>query len=142
MDRSEFERLRAFRPKTIVGDIALLRPDWLGSVHQATGVPIRNTLEPGLRLTVRWNHETERKTISVYVLGVGPICRVDADGPPHGPAGKSHKHSLITPQCPALNLRAAVAPRPDLSGLDVKVMFLQFCREVGITFEGRLLIGH
>ena len=35
-----------------------------------------------------------------------------------------------------------VVPRSELSGLDVRSLFLQFCREARIRFDGRILIGH
>lgn len=142
MDRDAFRRLRDIRPKMILGDIALLRREPEDPVHLATGIPVRNALEFDLRLALRWNHETGKKTVAVYLPGVGPICRIDADGPRHGAAGRTHKHSLWTPACPDANLPIRVLPRPDLSGLDLRALFLQFCIEAGITFEGRILIGH
>lgn len=142
VDRSDFERLRELRPKTITGDIALVGHRGLGPIHEAVGIVVHNASAPELRLAVRWNPETERKTINAYILAVGPICRMDVNAPPHGLAGRSHKHSLQTQECPSLNLPIGVNSRPELSGLDVKALFLQFCREAGIDFEGSLLVGH
>lgn len=142
MDREEFRTIRDHRPKRIEGDIALLQraPDSL--THEASGIRVTNGLGVDLRLTLRWNHETGKKTIAIHVPGVGPICRLDADGPRHGAAGRTHKHSLWVRTCPKNNLPIGVIARPELSGLDVTPLFLQFCLDAGITFTGRILIGH
>lgn len=142
MDRGMFERIRDLRSKRIEGDIALLRREPSSAVHVALGIPVWNPLGVNLRLAVRWNHVKNKKSIAVYVPGTGVICRLDVDGPRHGSAGRSHKHSLRNPTCPLRNLPLGVVPRPELSGLDVRSLFLQFCAEARIRFDGRILIGH
>jgi hypothetical protein len=72
----------------------------------------------------------------VHVPGVGPICRLDVDGVAHRPAGRSHKHSLRTERCPGENLPLAPKDRPDLSGLPLRELFVEFCRMARIEHRG------
>jgi hypothetical protein len=81
------------------------------------------------------------KTFNVHVVGVGPICRVDVDGPAHRPAGRSHKRALRSERCPDRNLPDQVHDRPDLSGKNLVELFEIFCQMAHIehvgTFETR-----
>jgi hypothetical protein len=72
----------------------------------------------------------------VHVSGLGPICRLDVDGAAHRPAGRSHKHSLVTERCPDWNLRDGVEDRPDLAGRPLAEVFAIFCAMAGIVHEG------
>ncbi|MBI5503454.1 MAG: hypothetical protein HY899_01525 [Deltaproteobacteria bacterium] len=136
MNRTEFEALRDLPGKTIDGDIRLSRREALRPVREASDISIANEHGVDLRMGVRWNPETGKKTVNVYVPGLGPICRIDVDGPMHRDAGRSHKHSLHTERCPDRNLDQDVAARPDLSGRDLETVLRQFCREAAITFGG------
>jgi hypothetical protein len=78
------------------------------------------------------------KTINVHVPGLGPICRLDVDGPAHRPAGRSHKHSLQNERCPDRNLPDGVIDRPDLAGSTLRQVFTEFCRIADIKHLGQL----
>ena len=141
MNRAEFELLRDMKDKVVAGDIRLSRRDALRPVREASDIRIENSEGVDLRLTLRWNPETGKKTVGVHVPGVGPICRVDVDGPEHSHAGRSHKHSLQTAACPDRNLPDGVTPRPELAGLDLATVFRQFCQDASIAFGGSLDVG-
>ncbi|MFC7331954.1 hypothetical protein [Rhodocista pekingensis] len=74
------------------------------------------------------------------VTGIGPICRLEVDGRPHKPAGRSHKHALHTPDCPRENLKRGVIDRGDLNGQSLKAVFDAFCRMAHIIHVGELIV--
>jgi hypothetical protein len=82
--------------------------------------------------------EVERWILNgnVHVPGIGPICRLDVDGPAHRPCGRSHKHSLQTEGCPDRNLPDGVIDRPDLAGKSLQEVFGQFCEMAQIRHTG------
>ena len=65
----------------------------------ADNIEIQNSLGASLKLNISYNPEVGSKTFNVTASGVGPICRLDVDGPAHRPVGRSHKHSLQTERC-------------------------------------------
>ena len=139
MDRGEFEVLRDLPNKEIHGDIVLKRAnnsDYL----EAEKVLIGNALKVEALMTVRWNPETDAKTINVHVVGVGPICRLDVDGQVHPPAGRHHKHSLVLSSCPETNLKRGVHDRDDLAGKSIEEVFKEFCRISSIEHNGKLRV--
>lgn len=89
-----------------------------------------------LRLNINFNPEVGSKTFNVTAAGVGPICRLDVDGPAHRPVGRSHKHSLQTDRCPERNLPDNVDDRADLAGKTLSELFAIFCEMADITHEG------
>jgi hypothetical protein len=91
------------------------------------GIIIENTAGVEARPTISYNPEVGSKTFNVHVPGMGPICRLDVDGPAHRPAGRCHKHSLQTERCPDRNLPDGVWDLPDLSGKSVRELFDIFC---------------
>jgi hypothetical protein len=139
MDRSEFERLRELTGKTLKGDIVLRRPS--ARAYFESG---RMRIETGENIevfvVVRWNPETDAKTVNVDVAGVGPICRLDIDATVHPPAGRHHKHSLRGSQCPEENLKRDVVARNDLAGQDISAVFAEFCRVANIKHDGILKV--
>ena len=110
MTRTEFEALRDLPNKRISQDVRFRRPQQTRPNVIADDVTIENSAGVELRLTVHYNPERGSKTFNVHVLGKGPICRLDVDGPPHRPAGESHKHSVQTDD--DINLREGVIDRP------------------------------
>ena len=136
MDRTEFEALRDLPGKEIKQDIRFRKPVTLRPNVIADDVDIVNAAGVELRLTIHYNPERGSKTFNVHVPGVGPICRLDVDGPPHRPAGETHKHSCQGPADP--NLRDGVVDRPDLSGASLPDLFKAFCQMAQITFTGTL----
>ena len=136
MERIEFETLRDLSGKKITQDVKFRRSAPLRPNVIADDVVIENTAGTELRLTVHYNPERGSKTFNVHVPGVGPICRLDVDGPAHRPAGGTHKHSCQGPTDP--NLRDGVVDRPDLSGKPLVELFSTFCQMAKIEFTGMI----
>jgi hypothetical protein len=104
MDRAAFEAVRDVPGKFIRGDIRLVARRQTLPALVAENIVIENRSSVVLRLNITYNPEVGSKTFNVTAAGVGPICRLDVDGPAHRPAGRSHKHSLQTERCPDRNL--------------------------------------
>ena len=136
MDRAEFEALRSIPGKVIHGDIRLSARRQTQPALVADNILIENATSIVLRLNVSYNPETDAKTFNVTAVGIGPICRLDVDGPAHRPAGRSHKHSLQTERCPERNLPDGVQDRPELAGKAIGELFAIFCKMAHITHEG------
>jgi hypothetical protein len=137
VDRTGFEALRDLPHKRIEQDIAFTQRRPTAPLLIAEDLRIANTANVDLRLSIMHNPDVGSTTFNVHVPGTGPICRLDVDGPPHRPCGRSHKHSLQTERCPDRNLPDAVADRPDLSGKSVTELFAEFCQMASITHAGR-----
>jgi hypothetical protein len=138
MDRDEFEALRDLQRKRIVGDISFRKLSATRPLLVADDVRIENSFGVDLRMNLWYNPEVGTKTFNVYVLGLGPICRLDVDGPLHWPAGRSHKHALQGARCPDRNLPDGVQDRPELAGLNLRSLFAGFCSDAGIEHVGQL----
>jgi len=136
MNRLEFEMLRDIGGKRIEADIALRCPSQMKLFLIAEDIPIFNPDGLDLRLNIRVNPTRGSKTFNVVLRGTGPICRLDVDGPPHRPAGGTHKHSLQRERCPAKNLPRDVQDLPGLSGLGIRDLFDEFCSMASIEFSG------
>jgi hypothetical protein len=136
MNRTEFEALRDLPGKAILADIAFVRGRVTSPLLVVENVSIQNTHDVDVRLNITYNPEVGSVSFNVHVSGVGPICRLDIDGPPHRPAGRCHKHALKTERCPDRNLPDDVQDRPDLSGRPVRVLFVAFCEMANITHQG------
>ena len=140
MDRREFEALRDEPGKIIEGPIRLVRRTATTPALVADGIAIQSSSSLDVRLSLAYNPEIGSKTCNVYVPGLGPICRLDVDGPAHRPAGRSHKHSLKGQRCPDRNLPDAVIDRPDLAGKSLRDVFAAFCEMAHIVHNGELVI--
>lgn len=138
MDRTAFEELRNLPGKIIEGDIRFGRPRATHPVLVAENIAIANAHGIDARLNIHYNPQVGSKTFNVHVPGVGPICRLDVDGAPHRPCGRSHKHSLQSPRCPDRNLPDGVIDRADLAGKSVREVFEEFCRIAHIQHKGAL----
>jgi len=140
VDRKPFESLRDEPDKTINGPIRLVRRAATSPTLVADGIQVRSSLGGDVRLSIAYNPEIGSKTCNVYVPGLGPICRLDVDGPAHRPAGRSHKHSLQTTRCPDRNLPDGIMDRPDLAGQSLQEVFTAFCAMARIVHNGDLII--
>lgn len=136
MDRVAFEALRDIPAKVIRGDIRLAARRQTQPALVAESILIENGSGVVLRLNISYNPEIGSKTFNVIAAGVGPICRLDVDGPAHYPAGRSHKHSLQTHRCPERNLPDKVDDRADLAGKSLIELFAIFCQMADIIHEG------
>ena len=139
MDRAAFEAVRDMPGKIIRGDIRLVARRQTQPALIAENIVIENGAGVTLRMNISYNPEVGSKTFNVTATGVGPICRLDVDGPAHHPAGRSHKHSLRTERCPDRNLPDNVDDRPDLSRKTVSELFEIFCQMANITHDGAFL---
>jgi hypothetical protein len=138
MLRTEFEALRDLPGKMIESDIRFVRSKATSPFVIAENIRIVNDHGLDARLSIRYNPQVGSKTFNVHVPGLGPICRLDVDGPPHRPAGRSHKHALQSERCPDRNLPDGVADRSELAGKSVRELFAEFCRMAQITHRGTL----
>lgn len=138
MNRAEFEALRDIKDNIIQSDIRFAKSKATSPLLIAEGIRIMNALGTDVRLSIHYNPRIGSKTFNVHVPGLGPICRLDVDGPPHKPAGRCHKHSLQTEQRAGRNLPDGVIDRPDLSGRTVQELFEAFCQMANITHNGTL----
>lgn len=112
----------------------------VGTGLTAENILIENSASADLRLSITYNPEVGSKTfnVHVHVQGLGPICRLDVDGTPHRPAGRSHKHSLKCNRCPDRDLPDGVVDRPDSSGKSIRELFAIFCEMGRISHQGEL----
>ena len=136
MNRTEFEALRNLPDKVIRGDVCFNERRSIKPLLVAEDIRIENSHDVDARITVVFNPEVGSTSINVHLLGLGPICRLDVGGSPHGPAGRTHKHALQTERCPDRNLPDKVEDRPELSGRPIKELFETFCQMANIRHEG------
>jgi len=140
MNRQEFEKLRDFPGKRITADIVLRSKRDRNGVYMSGPIPIELDYAVKADVYIELNTETGAKTINVRVAGIGPICRLEVDGRVHRPAGRSHKHAIKTPECPAKNLPVDVLDRPDLAGSPLSGVFAEFCRMAHIEYVGGIRV--
>jgi hypothetical protein len=136
MDRSDFRMLRDLPDKVIKADIRFSQKKQAAGIFTADGIEIENSRGISLKLNIRFDPEIGSKSVNVVAIGVGPICRLDVDGPAHRPAGRSHKHSLQTERCPDRNVPDEVIDKPEFTGMTVKEVFSAFCVMAKITHDG------
>jgi hypothetical protein len=122
--------------KRLKADIKFVAKRQTSPLLVAEELRIENSMELDVRMSLHFNPEVGSKTINVHIAGIGPICRLDVDGPRHAPCGRSHKHSLQTARCPDQNLPTGVLDRPDLSGKSMIEVFREFCAAAAITYDG------
>lgn len=130
--------MRALPGKYVEGDITLKKD--ARSYLESEKVPIVNSADVEATALIRWNPETDSKTVNIVVVGLGPICRLDVDGAVHAPAGRHHKHSLMQSDCPEANLKRGIERRDDLAGADIGTVWKEFCRMAAIEHKGQLKV--
>jgi hypothetical protein len=136
MDRDGFERLRDLQGKTLTVDVRFRANRNTAPLLVAENLRIENADGVEALLDITVNPRRGSTHFNVTVVGVGPICRLDVDGPPHRPLSGSHKHSLLVEACPDQNLREGVVDRSDLSGKPLRELFDMFCKMGNIDFSG------
>lgn len=136
MTRTEFEALRDLPGKKILDDIKFVERRPTAPLLVADDIPIENEHGIDARMSLTFNPDIPSLNINVHVLGVGPICRVDANGAPHRPAGRHHKHALQGEHCPRRNLPDGVVDMPELAGKTVRQLFERFCLMASIEHLG------
>jgi hypothetical protein len=138
MTRTEFEQFRDLRDKTITSDISFSEKRNHPSILTTPRLPIVNSLDVRAELEIHYNPDEDSKIFVVLLAGEGPICRLCVDGGPHGLCESSHKHGLITPDCPRENLKRDVQPKPELDGFPISDAFAAFCQITNISHTGSL----
>ncbi len=81
MERTDFETLRDLPGKVIATDIKFSRRQATAPALVAEGIVIENDGGMELKLNITFNPEVGSKTFNVHAVGVGPVCRLDVDGP-------------------------------------------------------------
>ncbi len=136
MNRRDFKHLRDLSGKTISAAIKLTPKQACRPLLTTDRIAIENAGGARLWMNINYNPETGTKGVNVTHEGEGPICRLDVDGTQHGPAGRSHKHSVQNENSVNENLRDGVVARADLSGKTLREVFDDFCSAANITFTG------
>lgn len=136
MDRNAFEKLRDLPGKTLAGDVRFKANRNTAPLFTVEKLRIENSAGVDAFLNITWNPRRGSSHFNVSVAGIGPVCRLDVDGPPHRPAGGTHKHSLQTDACPDRSLPDGVVDRPDLAGKPLRELFDIFCKMAHIEFSG------
>ncbi len=135
MNRQEFESLRDLPNKTIEGDIVFTQPRDAALVFTAAKIPIISTVSVKAYLDIRYINVTDYCCFNVTIEGTGQVCRLEHNAKNHGKAGRDHKHSLQTEQCPMRDLPHA----QDFAGLEGKTpkeVFKIFCKAANINHRG------
>ncbi len=109
------------------------RPNWTFE-----GVAVSNALEWDVALNGTYKPDVPAVTFNFSIRGIGPICRVDVNGPIHGAAGRTHKHDLRREEDPRRNLPSADA-RPDLAGKTPRQIWEDLCQRAQIQHTGRFI---
>jgi hypothetical protein len=136
MDRTQFEALRDAAGKYIEGDVRLVTMPRVPLMLAAEEIVVHNSLGVSAMLNVTFHPEVGGFKCNVHVRGLGPICRLEINGPEHRGVGRTHKHALRTERCPRQNLHRDVTARPDLHGVSMKAAWELFCGMAFIDHRG------
>lgn len=136
MNRTEFEALRDLPGKQIVADIRFVERRPTKPLQVADDIPIDNGHGVDARMSITYNPDLPSVSINVHVGGVGPICRLEMNGPRHRPASRHHKHALQSEHCPRRNLPDDVVDMPALARMSVREVFDRYCRMAHIKHVG------
>src|SRR5689334_20990081 len=108
VNRHEFEALRDLPGKQISVDIQFLPNRATDPNLTFKDLPVENALGYILRCNGTYKPDIPSVTFNFFIPDIGPICRIDVNGPVHKPVGRTHKHSLKKDEDPRKNL-----PTPD-----------------------------
>jgi hypothetical protein len=136
MTKTEFEQFRELEGKMIDSDISFAIKKNHPSMLTTSRLPIANTLNFPTELEIHYIPDADAKIFTILLVGEGPICRLCVDNGAHRSCASSHKHCLVSPQCPSENLKTVVLPRPDLDGKTIEFVFSEFCALTKITHKG------
>jgi hypothetical protein len=139
MNRATFLVLRDLPGKAILMDIRFVARQATRPLLTSDELRVENSRGVDARLNITHNPQVGSTTFNIHVPGTGPICRFDVDGTPHRPAGKTHKHSLQTEECPDRNLPDGVIDMPEWSGRPIQELFEAFCGMAKIEHHGAFI---
>ena len=135
MNRNEFEQLRNLPGKRITVDIAFTATRDGKPNLVFDQVAVANDLGWDVLLNGTYKPDIPAISFNIVIRGLGPVCRVEVNGPIHGDAGRTHKHDLRNDEDPRLNLPDVVA-RPHLEGRSAREVWETLCRQANIIHEG------
>ena len=135
MNRQEFELLRDLPDKRITADIRFVATRATDPSLTFSGVTLENTAGWIVRVNGTYKPDIPALTINFLIPDVGPICRVDINGPVHKPVGRTHKHSLRRDEDPRKNLPSADAV-PEFEKLSPREAWEKLCGLAHIVHEG------
>ena len=129
MTKEEYDQFHDLDGKTIDGDIAFSEKKNHPSILTSDRLRISNSLKIRAELEIHYYPEDDSKVFVVLIHGVGAVCRLCVDNGPHGLGEEfpsSHKHALVTEDCPKQNLKRGVHCRSDLDGKSLMESFGSF----------------
>jgi hypothetical protein len=135
MNRNEFEQLRNLPGKRITGDIVFTAPRDGKPNLVFDQVVVANDLQWDVLLNGTYKPGIPAVSFNFVIRGLGPVCRIEVNGPIHGDAGRTHKHDLRSADDPRLNLPNAVA-RTDLEGRSAREVWEMLYQQANIIHEG------
>jgi hypothetical protein len=137
MNRHEFETLRDLPDKEILSDIAFTPSKDTSTTLVFEQVKVSNSLGYDLVLNGSYIPDIPQVKFNFVVRGVGPICRIEVNGKVHRRVGRTHKHYLMTADCPRLNLPEADTRLDlDLQNQTTKEIWEIICQQANITHRG------
>lgn len=138
MNRQEFEVLRDLPEKTVTADIEFTSNRATEPNLTFKDVTVENSLGYAIRLNGTYKPDIPSVTFNFFIPDVGPICRIDVNGPIHKPVGRTHKHSLKHDDDPRKNLPAADAA-PDFESLTPRQVWELLCARANILHTGKFI---
>lgn len=136
MNRREFEHLRDLPGKQIVADIRFVNSRSTDPNLTFSGVILENSAGWIVRVNGTYKPDIPSITFNFSIPEVGPICRLDVNGPIHKPVGRTHKHSLKHDEDPRKNLPSPDAI-PEFEGLSPREAWARFCEVANIRHTGK-----
>lgn len=136
MNRQDFEQLRDLPEKRISSDIHWMAPRDGKPNLIFEQVVVENSLGLDVVVNGTFKPDIPSVTYNFVLRGVGPICRVDVNGPIHGNAGRTHKHDLRRDADARNNLPTAVA-RADLDNVTPRDVWSTICTQANIRHIGK-----
>jgi len=138
VNRHEFEALRDLRGKQISVDIEFVANRATDPNLTFKDVPVENSLGYILRCNGTYKPGIPSVSFNFFIPDIGPICRIDVNGPIHKPVGRTHKHSLKKDDDPRKNLPTPDAA-PDFEGKTPRQIWELLCSSANIIHAGKFV---
>lgn len=135
MNRREFELLRDLPDKRIAADVRFAPARATDPNLTFSGIELENSAGWAVRVNGTYKPQIPSITFNFTIPDVGPICRVDINGPIHKPVGRTHKHSLRHDDDPRKNLPTADAV-PEFDRLTPREAWNLICESAHIRHDG------
>jgi hypothetical protein len=138
VNRREFEAIRDLPGKEVNVDIQFQTNRSTDPNLTFKDVPVENNLGYAIRLNGTYKPDVPSVTYNFFIPDVGPICRIDVNGPIHKPVGRTHKHSLKADDDPRRNLPSPDAA-PDFEGKSPREVWELLCQRANIVHTGQFI---